>query len=196
MRTGAVSPGLTVEDLRIVGQQLDANISVACNATGTLVAEIIVTDPGGLEGTGTITILVTPNTPPVLSYNSSQTVSAGGALTINPATGPTDNGTITALTVHSVTPAFTGTIAVHPTTGVVSVSNAAPGGTYTVTIRATDNCAAPRDASFVLTVGKIATRIVLDSTPSPSGIGHAVRFTARVRTVPAGLGPPTGNALF
>lgn len=167
VRTGAVSPGLTVENLRIVGQQLDANISVACNATGTLVAEIIVTDPGGLEGTGTITILVTPNTPPVLSYNRSQTVSAGGALTINPVSGPRDNGSLRSLTVQSISPAsFTGTVAVNPATGVVNIENAGPAGNFTMTIAATDNCGATTAASFTLAV-----------TPSPPPTCGNYNFT-------------------
>lgn len=189
--------GIVLQNITNTNGTITAFVAADCNAlleNNSVVLQV--RDAENAPATGNLVVNVTANTPPVLSYANPPLVNLGGALTINPATGPTDNGTITALTVHSVTPAFTGTIAVHPTTGVVSVSNAAPGGTYTVTIRATDNCGAPRDASFVLTVGKIATRIVLDSTPSPSGIGHAVRFTARVRTVPAGLGPPTGNALF
>jgi hypothetical protein len=43
-------------------------------------------------------------------------------------------------------------ISVNNTTGVVSISNAAPAGTHTITIRATDNCGATADASFMLNV--------------------------------------------
>jgi len=47
---------------------------------------------------------------------------------------------------------YTGTISVNNTTGVVSVSNAAPAGAHTITVRATDNCGATTDASFTLNV--------------------------------------------
>jgi len=45
---------------------------------------------------------------------------------------------------------YTGTISVNNTTGVVSISNAAPVGTHTITVRATDNCGAMTDAIFTL----------------------------------------------
>ena len=49
---------------------------------------------------------------------------------------------------------YTGNIKSINTTGVISINNAAPAGTHTITIRATDNCGATTDASFTLTVGK------------------------------------------
>jgi hypothetical protein len=46
------------------------------------------------------------------------------------------------------------TLGVDQTTGVISINNATPAGTHTITIRATDNCGATTDTSFTLTVGK------------------------------------------
>jgi sugar lactone lactonase YvrE len=196
--TAANVSGIVLQNITNANGTITAFVAADCNAVlGNNSVVLEVRDAENATATGNLGVNVTANTPPVLSYATPPLVNLNGALTINPATGPIDNSTITSITVHSLTPpGFTGNITVQPTTGVVSVSNAAPGGTYSVTMRATDNCGAPRDASFTLTVGKIATRTVLDSTPSPSGIGHPVRFTARVRTVPAGLGPPTGNVAF
>src|SRR5207245_3457351 len=50
---------------------------------------------------------------------------------------------------------YTGTISVN-SSGIVSISNAAPVGSHTITIRATDNCGATTDASFTLTVNNTA----------------------------------------
>ena len=47
---------------------------------------------------------------------------------------------------------YTGTISVNNTSGVISVSNAAPVGAHSITVRATDNCGATTDASFTLNV--------------------------------------------
>ena len=46
------------------------------------------------------------------------------------------------------------TYRVDQTSGVISINNATPAGTHTITIRATDNCGATTDTSFTLTVGK------------------------------------------
>ena len=69
-------------------------------------------------------------------------------------------------------------------TGIVSISNAAPVGSHTITIRATDNCGVTTDATFTLTVDCVppSTVYVDDSwvgTPSggdPDGAGPAMSF--------------------
>src|SRR5207237_4538299 len=71
----------------------------------------------------------------------------------NPASGPADNGSISSIVVQSVTPSTApATITVNNATGVVTVPNNVPAGSYTVTIRATENCNATTDAAFTLTV--------------------------------------------
>ncbi len=50
---------------------------------------------------------------------------------------------------------YTGGISV-AANGVISLTNAAPVGIHTITIRATDNCGATTDASFQLTVNNTA----------------------------------------
>ncbi len=98
------------------------------------------------------------NTPPLLSYPSPVTITPGGSRSVNPATGPSDDVSVDSIVLHSVTPAtFTGAIAVDNTTGVVSISNAGPLGSFTVTIRATDNEGLFTDASFTLRVTHLGT---------------------------------------
>ena len=75
----------------------------------------------------------------------------GGSTSINPATGPSDNLSVASIVLQSQG-TYTGTISVDNGTGVVSISNAAPIGSHTITIRATDNCGAFTDASFTLNV--------------------------------------------
>ncbi len=105
------------------------------------------------------------NTAPVLTY-SNQSVAAGGALEITPASGPGDNGSISSIVLLSQG-AYTGTINVNNTTGVVALSNATPAGSHTVTLRATDNCGATTDAVFTLAV--VAGGLIINSVLPPAG---------------------------
>ncbi len=63
---------------------------------------------------------------------------------------PTDNGSVATLTASAL--GFTGTFSGNPTTGVITVSNAGPAGSYTVTVTATDNCGATTTTTFQLNV--------------------------------------------
>ena len=119
------------------------------NATTPGKYTVTVTASGCVSAPSTA-ITVTADTPPTLTYGN-QAVDLIGSLSINPATGPSDNLTVSSIVVQSLG-TYTGTISVSNTTGVVSVSNAAPAGTHTITIRATDNCGATTDASFTLNV--------------------------------------------
>ncbi len=63
-----------------------ANVQASCTATNSTFP-LTVTDNQNAMATATLTVNVTANTPPTLSY-ANQTV--GNALTINPASGPSD----------------------------------------------------------------------------------------------------------
>jgi Cadherin-like domain len=78
-------------------------------------------------------------------------VSANGTVTPNAA--PTDNGTVSTVTASA--PSFTGTLTGNATTGVITVQTAGPGGSYTVTVTATDNCGTTTTTTFQLVVNAI-----------------------------------------
>ncbi|MCI0537666.1 MAG: cadherin-like domain-containing protein, partial [Verrucomicrobiales bacterium] len=137
---------------------------IAISPTGEVTADVVadctasdaeftleVTDGDSASATAQLAVTVTANTAPTLSYPNAS-VASGGNTTVNPLTGPSDNGSITSIVVHNVSPAgFSGTIDVD-SDGLVTVTSAGPSDTYTVTIRATDNCNEPTDATFTLAV--------------------------------------------
>jgi hypothetical protein len=126
------------------------NQTYSATATGNYT---VVVTTSGCSSAASSTTTVVANPAPVLTYATPSAVIFNNSLVINPATGPSDNTSVSSISVQS-TGTYTGTISVNNTTGVVSISNAAPAGTHTITIRATDSCGAFTDASFTLTVNK------------------------------------------
>ena len=100
------------------------------------------------------------NPPPQLAYRLRTTtdgrvetfeVTANESISIKPYPAPSDNTSISSIKVQSAG-TYAGNISVDQTTGEISISNAGPEGTHTITIRATDSCGATTDASFLLNV--------------------------------------------
>lgn len=148
---GGTATGISVGSISNSGGTVSATLAASCAAaSGTVRFQV---SDGSLNGTGDLEMDVSANTPPVLSY-SDQAVSLAGSLPVNPSTGLSDNGTIASVAVQS-TGTYTGTISVDAA-GTVSLSNAAPAGLHTITIRATDNCGSTTDASFLLEIDNTA----------------------------------------
>lgn len=150
---GGTATGIGVSGITNTAGSISAQLQASCEATGGTV-RFQVSD-GSLTGTGDLGINVNFNPAPTLSY-AAQSVNAGSGLTVNPATGPADNGSVTGIVVQG-TGTYAGGIGVDAATGVLTLSNAQPVGTHTITIRATDNCGANTDASFQLTVNAVNT---------------------------------------
>lgn len=158
--------GVTVSNLTInAGGQVFADIIASCTATNASFT-LRATDNEGEFNFATLNVTTTANTAPVLSYAGPQTVLAGQNLTVNPASVPSDNGSITNIVVQSPG-TYIGGITVNPTTGVVSVTGALPPGSHLITIRATDNCGATTDAAFTLNVN--CPTITVNPTSLPGG---------------------------
>jgi uncharacterized repeat protein (TIGR01451 family)/CSLREA domain-containing protein len=156
-----VPAGITVTSITNVAGTITANVAASCTATvGANTVVLTVTDGNSGTATANLTINVTANTAPTLTY-ASVSVGAGGS-TSNTPTVATDNGSITGYAVQSQG-TYTGTISVNAS-GVVSISNAAPVGSHTITIRGTDNCGATTDATFSLSVGNNAPTITPAAT--------------------------------
>src|SRR5439155_1649355 len=104
---------------------------------GVYMVTVTATDNCGAITTRIFTLNV--NTPPAIT----------GA-TITPSAAPSDNGSVTSLTASA--PGFAGAFAGNPATGVITITGAAPAGTFTVTVTATDNCGTTASKSFTLVV--------------------------------------------
>ena len=145
-----VPSGISVSDVTNTGGTVTATVAADCSATvGANTVELTVTDSNGGTSAASFIVDVTANTAPILTYNRA-VVAKKGSVTINPTSGLTDNGSVVSIVVQSQG-TYSGTISVN-SAGVVSISNATPKGSHTITIRATDNCNVTTDATFTLEV--------------------------------------------
>jgi len=195
--TATPPAGITVSNIVNNVGTVTADVAATCGAAlGANTVVLTVTNGSTAQSASTnLTVNVTANSPPVLSYNNPPAVSFGGNGQVNPATGPSDNGTVNTIIVQSQG-TFTGIVGVNNTSGIVLFSNAAPVGTSTITIRATDNCGTTTDAPFTITVNKGDTTTAVVSSANPSVFGQPVTFTATVSPVPPASGSPTGSVNF
>ncbi|MGE0103128.1 MAG: beta strand repeat-containing protein [Blastocatellales bacterium] len=187
--------GVTVSGLAISpAGVVTANIVASCTATNASFT-VRVTDQVGAFAEATLNVMVTANTAPILGYGN-QNVMAGNGATINPLSGPSDNGTITSITVLDKG-TFTGGISVNAA-GVVTVTNAAPLGNHIIKIRAIDNCGAMTDAVFNLAVSGLTAGIadpaicngpgvVVDVTATVTNGSISAQPATFTATLPAGL---------
>ena len=152
--SSATVNGVTVSGILNTGGNVTANIVADCTATNASFT-LTASDGQGGSATDTLTITVTANSAPTLTYNTPQTVTEGNSLTISPATGPSDNGSVSSIVVQDAG-GYPGSLSVDNSTGVVTVNNAVSPGGYNLKIRATDNCGAQTDATFTLTVNAAA----------------------------------------
>jgi len=161
-----VPTGLTVSNIANNNGTITADIAASCTAAAGNNTVVMEVSDGSLTATANLIVNVTANSAPALSYTDPAAVVYGGAATVNPATA-SDNGAIASFAVQSQG-TYTGTISVN-NAGAVSLSNAAPAGTHTITIRATDNCGSVTDASFTLTVNRKAVTVTADGKTKVKG---------------------------
>jgi hypothetical protein len=160
-----VPAGISVTGITNTNGTVTATVAADCSAAvGANTVVLTVTDSNSGMATANFTVNVTANTAPTLSYNNAS-VSYNGSTSVNPATGPSDNGSVSTIVVQSQG-TYTGTISVDNVTGVISISNATPNGSHTITIRATDNCGATTDATFTLTVAAHVAPVVTNTNDS------------------------------
>jgi hypothetical protein len=188
--------GFTLSNVVNNGGYVSATINGSCSgALGENKVELNVIDGSSAVGVTALTVIKTANTAPTLGNYPSVTVMPGNSVSSTPDAVPTDNGTRSLTT--TVAPAgFTGTITVNQFSGVVTISNAGPAGnSYTVTVKATDNCGAITTRTFSLTILKFSSPPTLTSSLNPSVYAQPVTFTATIAP-PHGAHTPTGTVQF
>jgi uncharacterized protein (TIGR03437 family) len=164
----SVPAGISVTNITNTNGNVTATIAAACNAAlGNNIVQLTVSD-GSLTSTADFTVNVTANTAPTLGNYPATTIGTGQAVNVAPSVAPNDNGMIASLTAAA--PGFTGSFSGNTMTGVISVTNAGPNGTHTVTVTATDNCGATTTATFQLTVSA-DVGLEADVAPRPNGNG-------------------------
>jgi CSLREA domain-containing protein len=168
-------PGITVTNVVNTDGAITADVAAACTAaTGENVVSVRVSD-GSATATADLIVNVTENAAPALSYGA-MTLEFGGSSTNSPTTA-SDNGAISSYSVQD-TGTYAGAISVD-SMGAVSISGAAPAGTHTITIRATDNCGASFDATFALSVNA-APRFTIDDVTASEGSSGTTAYTFTV----------------
>jgi len=173
--TGGTATGITLGPLTNISGTISATVAASCTATSGTV-RLQITDSGGLTATSDLQVDVTLNDPPTVGTYANQTVTLSGNVTITPTTAPTDNGTIASLTAAASAGFFSGIFSVNPSTGAVTISNAGPVGSYTVTVTALDNCGLSTRQTFKLTVNPPVACASFGFSPSagsPVSVGNS-----------------------
>ncbi len=146
-----VPAGISVTGITNTLGAISGNVAAACSATvGANTVVLRGTDPGLLFDDENLTVNVSANTAPTLGTYGNALINLNASTTLTPTAAPSDTGSVASVTAAAT--GFTGSFSVNPGTGVVTITNAAPGGTYTVTVTATDNCGLTSKRTFQLTV--------------------------------------------
>jgi hypothetical protein len=148
----ATKNGVTVSGLAVnAAGQVTANVVAACTASNTSFT-LTVRDSAGATANATLNVTVTANTAPTVGNYSNTLLAPGGTTTVTPSAAPADNGSIASVTATATPNFFTGTLTGNTATGALTISNANPLGSYTITVTVTDNCGATTTRSFMLMV--------------------------------------------
>ncbi len=143
--------GISITGITNSNGVITAQVAALCNANlGNNSVLLRVQDSDGATGDVTLYINVTANAAPALGIYPNTTVSVLGSTTVTPSLAPSDNGSLVNLSATS--PTYTGILSIDLDTGIVSISNARPGGTHVVTVTAVDNCGVATTSGFTLTV--------------------------------------------
>ncbi len=147
-----VPTGFTVSGLNNHNGAISAVLGATCTESlGDHSFGLKVTDSAALMTTANVIVDIIPNTPPALgTYPNTGPLSPGTSAVVTPNAAPHDNGSVVSLSASAH--GFTGSFEGDPTTGIITIQNAAPIGRYTVTVTATDNCGAQSTTTFALTV--------------------------------------------
>ena len=138
---GGTATGISVNDIGVAPNGTTfAWLSASCTATsGTVRFEV---SDGELTDNGDVQMNVSPNAPPTLGAYTNAVLTPGQGTVLSPTAPPADNINVSSFTASILPATFTGSLSPDQATGNITVSNAAPEGTYTITATVTDNCGA------------------------------------------------------
>ncbi len=198
--TGALSGGSVV-----LSAQAECRV-VTTLTTRTYPINVTVTDTAGATSSGTVNLIIAPNSSPTVGTYANTSVGQGGSATVTPSTAPTDsNGNLLAspLSLSPTTPLPTGvTLTLNQTSGAATfvAASMATQGTTTLRIQVQDTCGAATEQPFSLTVTPPTTSapVFTSSTPTANataGVAYSYTFTATGSPTPtyavtAGALPP------
>jgi hypothetical protein len=147
---GGTATGVSVTDVVNVAGNVSARVAADCTATSGSV-RLLVSDPQG-SSIGELPVTVSANAPPSLGGYIAALTAIGGATTVTPAAPPADNGSVASVGVGIAPSGYAGTLSVAAASGAVSIGAAAPAGTWTISVTATDDCSASTVRTFPLEV--------------------------------------------
>ena len=163
--------GVSVTNIVNTNGTVTADLAATCNAPGGKKKITFQVSDGSLTAQADQSVVAQANPVPVIGAYGVTTIQATTGTTITPSAPPTDNGSITNLTVAITSPAgFTGGISIDQMTGVITVTNAGPQNNYTGTVTATDNCGAIGTRSFILTVTSSPNQPPISNAGSPQTV--------------------------
>ena len=131
---------------------MTATVTAGCSAaTGNNTVVLTATD-GKLSSTANFIVNVTANTAPTVGTYANTTLLPNASTTVTPSAAPADNGSITTVTATASPNTFTGSFSGDTTTGALTITNAGPAGSYTITVTVTDDCGQSVQETFSLLV--------------------------------------------
>ena len=136
--------GITLPTTIAAGSEVNFSVNFITTSLGTKTATVTITNDDCDEGSYTFNVQATI-VPTLGNYSDPSIATAGGTATVSPDAVPTGGASITAYTTTD----FKGLVTVDQSTGVVTITNAHPAGTYAVTVDAGFGII----QTFTLTVG-------------------------------------------
>ncbi len=137
--------------------------------------------------------IIDVETAPLLGSYATTSVNVSTSTTVTPTSLPSGyNGAFYEVHV-STSGGFTGTLAINATTGVVTVTNAGPIGTYTITVSASTNCSSPTTTFTLNVLGPPAAITATGGTPQSTQTGNAFATQLQAKVTDS-AGHPLNNA--
>ncbi|MCE3004058.1 MAG: hypothetical protein LW860_15365 [Xanthomonadaceae bacterium] len=174
---GGTATGVTVGPITNTNGTITATVAASCTATSGTVR--LQSSDGVASASANLQVNVLANAAPTLGYGT-VALSQGSGIVVNPATGPSDNGSIAGISVPSLG-GFTGSVSINAASGAATLGNAGPTGGHVIFVRATDNCGAITNASIDVTV---------------TAVGNTAPTFTPGAAIARQQGSPAGSALF